>query len=64
MGINVTPARAGNWAVARIPGHADLVGLDVMDVLEKGDAETAKVVESVDQSGDPVTLVFIKNYRP
>lgn len=47
-----------------MPGGANANSTNITDALDKGDADTAKVFEGTDQSGQPMTFVVIKNYRP
>jgi len=61
MKINIETR--GNWAVATIPGDLLVNHLDVADFLTAGDGDTAKIFEKIDASGNPITVVFIKDYR-
>lgn len=53
-----------DWVTVSMPGGANANSTNITDALDKGDADTAKVFEGTDQSGQPMTFVVIKNYRP
>jgi len=51
------------WSIISIFGTLYETQGEVLEIIEKGDTDTAKVTEGSDAKGNKITFVVIKNYK-
>lgn len=54
----------GGWATISMLGTLSENQSNVMDALDKGKGDTAKVIEGSDSNGNKLTFVIIQDYKP
>lgn len=55
---------SGQWVALIFPGTMYECFTDVMGEMEKGDANTSKIIEGTDHAGKKYVFLLIKNYKP